>query len=301
MFCLHPILTKKYSEKLNDRGKKTKTNEYHQVPCGRCVSCLARRRAEWTYRLTAEQRCASYAYFVTLTYDDVNVPLKIFDGKPYFVFDKSHVQKYIKRVRYFCDQFDIKTKYFLVSEYGGHTHRPHYHAIFFAYDEKNDKFDIFRQILHDTWQHGFVTIKPANAANIHYVTKYCVKSLQDEFEDCKDHVFMLCSKDSYLGKGYEEILDYQNDGHIKDPVVFLNGYKQVMPRIYREKLGYGSIPQSRSPHPRLNMDNYNKFRTEYLKKMRKFDETAFHVWIDKRLMHYEDRAKRNQLNRLEKL
>lgn len=301
MYCLHPIFVKKYSEALNANGKHKLTNELRQVPCGKCVSCLARRRAEWTFRLTAEQHCANYSYFVTLTYDDANVPVRVRDGKPYFVFRKEDVQKYIKRVRYFAQKFDIKLKYFCVSEFGGHTHRPHYHAIFFSYDAGNNKYNILRDILQNEWNLGFVTIKPANAANIHYVTKYCVKSLQESFEDCIDNTFTLCSTGSYLGKGFEDVLDIQNEDHIKDPVVFLNGYRQVMPRIYRNKLGYGTIPQKPSPHPRLNMISYMQFMNEYLSKFTKFDEITFHQWIDKRLAYYEKRAIRNQLNRLEKL
>ena len=101
MRCFHPIAVKKYSEEKNKSGSHFKVNNYHLVPCGKCVACLARRRNEWTYRLTAEQACSDYTFFITLTYDDSNVPIRVHEGRPFFVFNKEHVQKYIKRV-VFC-------------------------------------------------------------------------------------------------------------------------------------------------------------------------------------------------------
>ena len=248
MYCLHPILVKKYKE-LPD-GSHKRTADTHRVPCGKCVACLSRRRNEWTYRLTAEQKSCNYSFFVTLTYSDENVPIRVVDEKPYFVFRKSDVQKYIKRVRYFLSKFDISCNYYLVSEYGAHTHRPHYHALFFVYD-KNNHYNQVANLFRKEWNFGYCVVKITNPANIHYVTKYCVKSLQEHFNDVIDDVFTLSSKASYLGKGFEDKLEIQVSDNVRSPLVYFNGYQQAMPRIYREKLGVGGVPVKESPlYPR---------------------------------------------------
>lgn len=43
---------------------------YSFVPCGRCPSCLRRKRSEWYSRLKIEHRHSDSCYFITLTYKD---------------------------------------------------------------------------------------------------------------------------------------------------------------------------------------------------------------------------------------
>lgn len=207
MYCLHPIEVAKWAE-LPD-GSKIKTNNFRLVPCGKCVACLSRLRNAWTYRLTMEQENSSYSYFVTLTYDDDHLP-----GERKF--SKPDVQKYLKRVRYFLGELnkDLAITYYCISEFGATTKRPHYHMLVFV---KNDKTGRYRNIvpdaLRDCWQDGYSVVKATSPANIHYVTKYSVKSLRDDHFDTdqpSDKPFVLCSKNSYLGSGVEESLDYMH-------------------------------------------------------------------------------------------
>lgn len=44
------------------------------VPCGKCVQCIKRRRMEWCFRMEQELKVSKCAYFVTFTYDSDNVP-----------------------------------------------------------------------------------------------------------------------------------------------------------------------------------------------------------------------------------
>ena len=240
MMCLHPISVRewydpsitKYFKTSNGRLQaitcdlpKKQSKRYHLVPCGKCVACLSRRRNEWTYRLSKEQEMSDYTYFLTLTYDQANIPIRIQDNTPYFVFDKSHLQKYLKRVRYFMKELnpDLNCQYYAVSEYGSKGSRPHYHMLFYV---KNDKYLRYKRqiemILRETWNLGFTTIKAANPANIHYVTKYCVKSLDQVPPGCIDPVFVLASKKNYLGGSFESTLEKQ----APDSFVYMNGMKQ---------------------------------------------------------------------------
>ena len=100
---------------------------------------------------------------------------------------KYDVQCFIKRVRIDYERKYNETldfKYFLCSEYGPCTLRPHYHAVFFS----NVCFERFAPFIYKHWHFGAVrgfhelvlrngTISDACA----YVAKYCVKP--QEFEN----------------------------------------------------------------------------------------------------------------------
>lgn len=62
--CLHP--KRIYNKYIND---------FMYVGCGKCEACLNRRTVEWIARLKQERKCWKYALFITLTYDNENLPL----------------------------------------------------------------------------------------------------------------------------------------------------------------------------------------------------------------------------------
>lgn len=313
MYCLHPIEVRKWRKVIDyvqvDESdittyKSVKTNSYQLVPCGKCVACLSRKRNDWTYRLTKEKEYSDYTYFATLTYDQQNIPIRIKDDIPYFVFDKSHVQKYLKRVRYYISEISdkIQISYYLVSEYGGIGHRPHYHMILYV---KNDGFLRHKKqvdmILRNTWPHGFVTFKAASPANIHYVTKYCVKDLETMPSDCIDPVFILASKRPYIGSSHECDLQQQVDLS-GEPKVFNNGFPGAMPRIYRNKTGASAMSVIMSDIDcRLTSSQELQYLTDYRKTHAVFSIGEFHEYVNKRLYAIEKAAERRQLQRNEKL
>lgn len=302
MYCLHPINVRMWS---GEEGHKVRTNSYHYVPCGKCVACLARRRDEWKYRLSRERDMSDYSFFLSNTYDNQHIPIRIQDGTPFFVFDKTHAQKYIKRVRYFLGQLDksLKMTYLCVSEYGGIGHRPHLHfLVFFKGDPYHRYMKQVREILHGTWEHGFLCIEYPEDGRIHYITKYCVKNLDQMPEDCIDPVFILASKRPYLGAPYEHILEKQLDGSLL-PTVFYRGHQQAMPRIYRNKLGAAGIPGSEmSDHdPRLYKKLESSFRAAFMRNRSTFDQEAFVRYCNSRLDNIEKLAIKRQLQRNEKL
>lgn len=119
--------------------------KYGYVPCGVCSECRKNKQNEWRFRLNAEflklKKQGWNIAFCTLTYNDNHlpkIPKELFkDNEPYKeipCFSKSDVQNWIQSVRqYFKYHNDFKNdnniRYFVASEYGSQTHRPHYHAI----------------------------------------------------------------------------------------------------------------------------------------------------------------------------
>lgn len=61
--CLHPL------ELFDSRHNKI------FVPCGNCVACNNTKRSSLALKLRLEENNCKYCYFVTLTYDDDNLPL----------------------------------------------------------------------------------------------------------------------------------------------------------------------------------------------------------------------------------
>ena len=114
--------------------------EYIEVPCGKCAECRD------SYLLSLRQRAqvecmTSYAYMVTLTYDDAHLPYLEFTGdhgrhiKLYYA-DVSHIQSMIKRLRTRSLMVSRGLRYISVTEYGTNKFRPHHHMILFV-----SKFD----------------------------------------------------------------------------------------------------------------------------------------------------------------
>lgn len=108
----------------------------YSVPCGKCIECLKDVQNAWKIRLTEEARDHKYVYFFTLTYNDDTVPFSFDDeGNKVLHFRKSDLQLWLKRHRMsYLRLFkrDIDFMYFICSEYGPNTGRPHYHGILFT-------------------------------------------------------------------------------------------------------------------------------------------------------------------------
>lgn len=109
-------------------------------------------------------------------YFDRNVNyLKSFVERPY-VCSVTDFQKFIKRLRYYISQLPGYEKerdffrYYIVSEYGESSFRPHGHGLLFF------KSELIRQniqaLLFKSWKFGISTIEPAREGCTNYVASY---------------------------------------------------------------------------------------------------------------------------------
>lgn len=157
-------------------------NHSKLVPCGKCFECLKTKQNDYFVRIYEELTHCSKACFITLTYAPKNVPYFFIDGKKYLTVWKQDVKDWLKRFRTNYERnFGKKIgRYFLCSEYGTHTHRPHYHAIFFNMSVKDMSL-----ALRD-WRgaFGFVMAKDIDMSSqkslensARYVAKYSTKGV----------------------------------------------------------------------------------------------------------------------------
>lgn len=198
------------------------------VPCGKCTACLQNRRSQWSFRLNEELKAASFSSFITLTYDDENLP------DPPFL-QRHDLTLFLKRLRDHQVRKIIlptggekvsKIKYYAVGEYGGRFGRPHYHIILFNCSPKLD--------IEKIWNKGMVHIGKVTSASIHYVTGYVIQEVNDDL-DIPIHVreFSVMSKN--LGISY--LNNYLwNKKELRDYVISKSGHRQNLPRYYRDKI-----------------------------------------------------------------
>lgn len=229
MQCLKPIKVRCTEEQFNAFGRT-----FMEVPCGKCEACIDNKRKNWYIRLVYEQAFSINSYFVTLTYDDVNLPL---NSLGYPTFNKRDVQLFLKRLRRYCSKFsDIPVRFFLVSEYGSHYMRPHYHLLIFNVPDKIDVYNVIKE----KWGKGFISASKATCSRIGYCANYMYgKSDMPPQYLCDDSnkLFVLCSRRP--GIGYDYINDDVFDYHRKTLNNFMldsKGIKYAMPRYLSDKI-----------------------------------------------------------------
>lgn len=231
----------------------------NHVECRKCPECIVKRQNEWIFRIKQELADSSSGWFITLTYNETNVP-KVYvnkhDGeivisrKPInnenWLFQcrtllQTDLQKFFKRLRKLQDKRNkleknewMPIKYYAVGEYGEKTKRPHFHAIIFnanfteikkAWTEVNNS-----DIEGET---GNVHTGQVSHASIRYVVKYMSKRQQDAPPGAEKP---KCSMSKGLGKGY--IKKYRDHHRINQRMycVEQDGYKIAMPKYYKEKI-----------------------------------------------------------------
>lgn len=241
MKCLRP-----YVKTISKGREFSDPDKVLHLPCGKCISCRVNRAEEWTTRLTNENLYSESSYFVTLTYDDEHLP---FDENGNPCVSKDDIQKFLKRIRKNFPKSNIR--YWITSEYGPETLRPHYHGIFFnlpddvlfsscnsskirtKHDAKGNTIYIgnrFTQI----WSKGATEMTNVTRSDVSYCSKYFVNKLSvPEFL-----VPCFCLMSRRPGIGYVHI------ENIKDKVRFYNlrtlldekGHSKLLPRYYKNKI-----------------------------------------------------------------
>jgi len=147
-----------------------------QLPCGQCIGCRMTRARHWSIRVMNEAKMHKRNSFITLTYNDENLP----ENQSLCPAD---VTAFVKKLRKALHPHKIKT--FGGMEYGDKKGRPHYHLIIFGEDFTFDtKFYKWKKgnalftskTLSDAWGKGFCSVGSLTYDSAIYVCKYVTKS-----------------------------------------------------------------------------------------------------------------------------
>lgn len=240
-------------------GHKITLKSGDVVPCGKCPACKANDRLEWVFRLKQEYLSANQSIFVTLTYDDEHIPLDL-------SVNKRDIQLFHKRLRKHFPSKDLR--FYLVSEYGDHTFRPHYHGLYFfkgSYD-----LDFIYKVFIDSWQQGFIKFGEVEEGSIVYCTKYCLKH-NKEPKGLKPTFRLMSKMNGGVGFNYLQLMaDYhlQND---QFKFVSYGGQTCRMPRYYRSKLGRVLDPSR--IYSEMRDQSFHDFTKQYQRYLRSHGKT----------------------------
>lgn len=267
MQCFSPMSIKK--------PESNSSKERITVPCGKCVACLSRKRQEWSFRLQKEASKSKSAVFITLTYNDVYMPLNSHAGLCVATLCKQDIQLFMKRLRKEVAKItDNKIRYYIVGEYGPKSLRPHYHGLLFnlPYTDRRSEVKLKNLIL-TCWQKkgesmGYVMMGTVTEASIGYVTKYLITAEKEVYG--KEPEFALMSRKPGIGQGYlsEQVVAFhKNPQEKRFYCVLSGGNKTAIPRYYSDKIFSKNEKKQHLEQLQKNQDNrINKEIEEISKK-----------------------------------
>lgn len=198
------------------------------------------RSHSWAVRCQHEAQLHKSNLFVTLTYDDNELPqlgsLRYRD-----------VQKFLKRLRK-----RQRVRFFCAGEYGSVTGRPHYHLLLFNCvfaDAKPWRQDSFRSAsLEALWPHGASEFGFTTPGRCSYVAQYSLKKVLGRVESERHYEVFDVRTGEVLGRRKAEFATmsrrpglgeswfrkYRDDVLPRDYVV-VAGQRWPVPRYYLEK------------------------------------------------------------------
>ena len=250
-------------------------------PCGNCMPCKINRKRLWTHRIILESLTHENNSFVTLTYDDENLP-ENGSLKP------DDYQKFIKRLRRKLPQ---RIRFYLVGEYGDRTWRPHYHFALFGASCPNA--DIFGHSvkgcechlctsIRTAWGKGNIDTGTLNKDSAQYISGYVTKKMtkpddprlqgrHPEFARMSNRPgigadAMLVVADALNSKFGDSMLTEQGDV----PISLKHGKRSLpLGRYLRNKLReFAQIEETVNPQTgEIKYAAHENAKTEYKKEM----------------------------------
>jgi hypothetical protein len=234
------------------------------LPCGQCVVCRLERSRQWAVRCMHEASLYERNCFLTLTYNDENLPK---DMSLHY----DHFQKFMKRFRKSHKGFEPSSngkypiRYYMAGEYGEQFGRPHFHACVFNYDFDDKVFfkstgsgsRIYTSAtLEGLWPYGYSSIGDVNFQSAAYVARYIMKKItgkvhvddsgkvvdpERHYEHCDLETGELVKRTPEFNKmslkpgiGFDWFQEYKTDVYPHDYVI-VNGKKVRPPRFYDKK------------------------------------------------------------------
>lgn len=201
------------------------------LPCGQCVGCRLERSRQWATRCMHEASLHDKNCFLTLTYDQANLPA---DGS----LNLRHFQLFMKSLR---KQYGPGIRFYHCGEYGDELARPHYHALLFNHDFEDKRFFSERSgnriytsgSLSRLWPHGFSVIGDITFQSAAYVARYVMKKVtgvkSEAFYGSRKPEYSTMSRRPGIGAGWFK--KFSGDVVSRDGVI-VNGHASRVPRFY---------------------------------------------------------------------
>lgn len=186
------------------------------LPCGKCTGCKLERSRQWAVRLMHEAQLHTRTSFVTLTYEDAELPERraaqssarrnvrpeltqpidrhahakthAHETKEASSLSKADLRQFTKRLnQHAIRTFGKGVKYYACGEYGENTDRPHYHIAIYGEDFGVDRAfwknaqsgnPLYRsKTLARLWPHGGADIGDLTFESAAYIARYIMKKI----------------------------------------------------------------------------------------------------------------------------
>lgn len=251
---------KKTQARNEKKIKEQLKNENAQLlPCGHCPACKMAAASSWANRMELELQYHENAWFITLTYDEEHVPLRaVWSEETGEIYTENYslkyedMQNFWKKLRRHIEYHKKncgQLMYFQCGEYGGKTHRPHYHAIVYDLPIKQEELKIYKKKngavyynvdwITKLWGLGYVVIAPAEWKAMAYTARYTTKKVYGkEGKEFYNELGILpekcnMSKRPAIGARYFE--EHSKEIYENDKIQLKNG-KMCKPPRYFDKL-----------------------------------------------------------------
>lgn len=249
--------------------KQMKEGKIKLIPCGQCLQCRKAHAQAWAARCQNESKYWDNTYFITLTYNEENLPVidkntgELYRGfrNPLDYYNKHKryenstlllpdMQKFLKRLRIYAKRHGLLEneekgiKIFYCGEYGSKTSRAHYHLLLYGFKipdlkvwkrMKGIEYDRSK-IIEDLWGLGNVIIGNLNFKTCSYVAKYVMKKYVGPDKEAvykeagRTPEFVQMSRRPGIGKRYWE--EHRNDIYKYDSVMVGDGKTVKPPKYY---------------------------------------------------------------------
>lgn len=287
MRCTYPIIAYEIIGEKTKRGKsvivfKKPTDKPYktiEIGCGQCLMCRIEKAKEWQKRIIAESKMHKNNWFITLTYDNENLPVKEFvkikfDQDTGEVLEmgevatahlvKKDVTDFKKRLlEHYREKYGhTGIRFFYCGEYGEKTQRPHYHIIFFNLPIPDlQLYKLNRQgqamynskTLTEKWGMGHVVIGSLTYESAGYVARYVLKKQKSNvIYEGREKEFTEMSRKPGIGKSYYE--KYKDDIYKYDKMLIPKEFDQsfwTKPPKYFDEL-YHDEDQDKAYEVKLN-------------------------------------------------
>lgn len=233
------------------RAKSIGSGAKYELPCGKCMGCRLERSRQWAVRMMHEAQLHEFNAFLTLTYDEQNVP----DD---YGLQPKHLQDFIKRLRRHAEYYHegLRLRFYAAGEYGDTLGRPHYHAAIFGYDfpdktklktNQNNQPIYTSPTLTKLWGMGHASTANLDFGSAAYIARYCVKKINGPKAQDHYHRFSpitgrmhnvepeFARMSRRPGIGATWLQQYRGDVFPSGFIV-ANGVPQAPPRYYLNQL-----------------------------------------------------------------
>lgn len=243
MRCYHPIPAWR-AQRRSPGGSWPVTFNFNEglkdkpvdIPCGHCIGCRVNKAQTWTTRIMHESELHEHSAFITLTYDEANLP-------PHASLRPKDMVDFLKRLRKAAEPHHLR--FFQVGEYGDRTGRPHHHLLLWGHRfadlrrHSEGKFPLDTSAeLDRLWGHGFCYVGALTRESALYCAMYTTKRITGPkaAEHYGDRHPEYATMSRRPGIGSQWAKRWRSDIYPDGTITLAGGTKLPTPRLYDDHL-----------------------------------------------------------------